>query len=507
MVTTILDYLDAAASRYPDRTAYRDMENSCSFSELFHMARAIGSRLGALNAPGRPVAVLMEKSVSMAAACLGVVEGGMCYCPVDISMPAERLSLILSVLEPAAVIGEPAALQFLNGEQPDCPVFLFEELISQPEDNLLLAKIRKGLLSSSPLYILFTSGSTGVPKGVVVSHSVVMNNMEWLETEYRLGPEDVLGNQAPFHFDVADHDLYCPLKFGCSAVLIPQEYFSFPARLIELLNRERVTAIFWVPFALGMMAAFQAFEAETPKFLRYVFFAGEVMPVKQMNYWRRFVPEPLYVNMYGSTETHITLYHPLTREYSEEERIPIGKPCGNVRVLVLEEGDVPVTPESGGIGELCILGGALSLGYYKNPELTKTRFTENPLNPCYPERMFRTGDLVRYNEDGDLVYQNRADHQIKRLGYRIELGEIEAAAGGMDGLLEWACAYDEKKQTILFFYTGEEKERKELSSFLGRRIPKYMMPGWFLHLDSMPRTGSGKIDRKGLLSLYQKQGN
>ena len=130
MVTTILDYLDAAASRYPDRTAYRDMENSCSFSELFHMARAIGSRLGALNAPGRPVAVLMEKSVSMAAACLGVVEGGMCYCPVDISMPAERLSLILSVLEPAAVIGEPAALQLLNGKQPDCPVFLFEELIS-----------------------------------------------------------------------------------------------------------------------------------------------------------------------------------------------------------------------------------------------------------------------------------------------------------------------------------------------------------------------------------------
>lgn len=502
MIKSVLDYLDNAASLYGERCAYKDGGQTFTFFQVRTMARRIGSRIARLGAINRPIAVFMEKSAEMIVGFLGAVYGGCCYCPIDISMPKDRLSAVLSALDPAAVITRRQLAGQMEQMDLSCPVFLFEELCREAEDEKLLAAVRSRRTDGDPLYILFTSGSTGVPKGVVVSHRVIINNMEWLEEEYGFGPEDVWGNQAPLYFDVSDHDVYCPLKFGCSTVIIPQEHFAFPANLMAFLNEEKVTGIFWVPFALSTAANLRALEVETPKYLKYVFFAGEVMPLKQLNYWRRFVPNALYCNMYGPTETYVCTRYNVDREFGDDETLPIGGPCGNVDILVLDEEDRQVLPGSGREGELCVRGCTLASGYYNNPEKTRERFVQNPLNPNYPELIYRTGDRVSYNEQGELIYHDRMDFQIKRLGYRIELGEIEAASGTIAGIKDCACIYDPSKQMILFLYTGQKLDKKQLSGGLSLKLPKYMMPNRYIYLEEMPRNQNGKIDRKRLKELY-----
>lgn len=226
------------------------------------------------------------------------------------------------------------------------------------------------------------------------------------------------------------------------------------------------------------------------------------MPVKQLNDWRRYLPKAEFVNMYGSTETHVCTYYRLTREFSDAETLPIGGPCENIGILILDDEDRQVTPGTEAVGELCIRGGAFALGYYGNERLTGERFTQNPLNRRYPEMIYRTGDLVSFNERGELLYHNRRDYQVKRLGYRIELGEIEAAAGRIPGIVRCACLYDAKKKTILFLYSGNPLERKVMVSCLSERLPKYMMPGRYIYLEEMPLNGNGKIDRRRLKELY-----
>lgn len=502
MISSVLEYLEHSASLYGERCAYKDREHTFTFLQVRDMARRVGSRIGQLHAYNRPVAVLMEKSASMIAGFLGAVYGGCCYCPIDISMPVDRLSSILSVLDPAGIICGNGQAELAEAAEVSCPVFPFDELCQTEEDTELLERIRGRRVDTDPLYILFTSGSTGVPKGVVVSHRVIINNMEWLESEYHFGPEDVMGNQAPLYFDVSDHDVYCPLKFGCSTVIIPQEHFTFPANLMSFLNKEKVTAIFWVPFALCMAANLRALEAEVPGYLKYIFFAGEVMPLKQLNYWRKYIPNARYCNMYGPTETYVCTYYNVEREFRDDETLPIGRPCGNVDILVLDEQNCQILPGSGGEGELCVRGCTLASGYWGNEERTKERFVQNPLNPYYPEIIYRTGDVVSYNEEGELLYHDRMDYQIKRLGYRIELGEIEAACGRIGEIEDCACIYDPSRQMILFLYTGKKLEKKVISEKLSEKLPKYMMPNRYLYLEEMPRNANGKIDRKRLKELY-----
>lgn len=502
MVKNVLEYLESSEKRFPERVAYKDERESYTFFQTGQTARAVGTAVAGLNQKGRPVAVLMEKSASMIVSFLGIAYGGMCYCPVDVQMPAERIRAVLKVLDPAAVITETEFLPLTEELSVSCPVFLFHDLKGKQADLGLLKEIRSRSETEDPLYVLFTSGSTGVPKGVLMSHKVIINNMEWLKKEFDFSEQDVMGNQAPLHFDVSVHDVYCPLAFGCSTVIIPSGYFSFPAKLFPFLNENRVSGIFWVPFALCAAADLGAFETEVPRFLRHVFFAGEVMPVKQLNVWRNFLPDVTYVNMYGSTETHVTMYYKVDREFSDGERLPLGSPCANIEVMVLDKEGRPVKPGTDAIGELCIRGGYFALGYYGNEALTREKFVRDPMLPDSETPVYRTGDMVGFNERGELIYINRTDYQVKRLGYRIELGEIEAAAGGIDGIGRCACVYDEKKKTILFFYSGKPLERKSLVAALSRRLPRYMMPGRFFCLEKLPLNGSGKIDRKRLKELY-----
>lgn len=514
MVTNVLEYLEFSEKKYPNRTAYTDRNGSITFSQFAERARSIGSLLVRRQMSGKPVAVFMDKSADTITAFMGAVYGGCFYCPLDVSMPKERIRTILSVLKPAAILtaesGRSQVENFLSGDAKDgaevldsgTEILIFEQAVKESQNGEELGRIRRGSTSADPLYVLFTSGSTGIPKGVVVSHRVVINNMEWLEEEYQFGPEDVMGNQVPFYFDVSDHDIYSVMKFGCSMVIIPPELFTFPVKLVQFMNEHRITAIFWVPFALCMVSNLNAFSSELPAFLRYVFFAGEVMPVKQLNYWRRFLPDVKYANMYGPTETYVCTYYNVDREFGEDESLPIGRGCKNIDIMVLDEENRLIRPGDQREGELCVRGCTLALGYYGNPEKTAECFVQNPLKQDYPDTIYRTGDLVRYNERGELVYLSRKDFQIKHLGYRIELGEIETAAQAVEGVESCACIYDPGRKLILLIYSGMKMEKRELTAKLSGKIPKYMLPNRAIYMEELPRNANGKIDRRKLEEMW-----
>ncbi|MCI8454810.1 MAG: AMP-binding protein [Lachnospiraceae bacterium] len=504
MAANVLDYLEAAAKRFPECPAYCDGSHTYTFSEVRRLAGAIGSGLGALGLQKRPVVVWMEKGADMAAAFLGIVFGGLSYCPLDVGMPKERIEQILSSLCPAAMVASKDLLETAAALYENCPVFSFETLCETEENPTFLAKIRSQLGPSDCLSILYTSGSTGIPKGVAGTHGAVINYLEWLASRYTFGPEDVLGNQVPLHFAAANHDLYCPLRFGCSVYFLPPEIFMFPNRLVALLNEKRVTAVLWVPFALGMAARLRAFEKERPEFLRYVFFIGEVMPVKQLNYWRDYIPDALYVNLYGCTEAFICCFYEIRRAFSEDETLPVGGPLTNVGVCLLSEDGRLLFPENseGREGELCVFGAAAGGSYYGDLEGTSERFirrTEILTEPDGAGILYRTGDLARFREDGELFFSGRLDEQIKHLGYRIELGEIEAAARGIEGVENCVCVYDGKKEMILFYYEGVERPQKEISRRLSQKLPRYMLPGRYMHMERLPRNANGKVDRRRLL--------
>ena len=496
-MSSVLDYLELSELRFPDREAYEDEKTVLTYKEICTLARSIGT--GLTQYRKQPVAVFMDKSVQCIAAFWGVVTSGNFYCPVDTEMPPDRIRIIMEVLKPAAIITDSLHREKAESFAGDTKIVLYEDMIRIPPDHEKLSEIQKTITAQDPLYVLFTSGSTGIPKGVLLSHLVVINYLEWLGQTYSYSREDVFGNQAPFYFDISVHDIYGAAYFGAKMVIIPRYLFGFPARLIHYLNEKRITTFLWVPSAMGIIARLKAFRSEKPQYLRHAMFAGEVFPRKQLDYWTAELPDVLYANLYGPTETFVCTAY--TRNGSEPEGVPlpIGRPVSNTEAVILTEEGREASP--GEPGELCIRGCCLALGYYGDKERTEHAFVQNPLHDLYPDRVYHTGDLVYEDEKGDLIYISRKDYQIKHMGYRIELGEIENAVNLIPGIENCACVYEKEKQRIVLFYDGKEFPREELQEVLSGKLPAYMMPGKIQHFDALPRNANGKIDRKALAQM------
>ena len=245
--------------------------------------------------------------------------------------------------------------------------------------------------------------------------------------EFGFCEDCVFGNQAPFDFDVSVKDIYSALKNGASLYVIPKTMFSFPTKLIDYMNEKKITSVIWAVSALRILENLDVLSQKKPLWLRHVMFSGETMPVRVLNYWRTHLPDPLYVNLYGPTEiTCNCTFFKVEGEFREGELLPVGRPFKNTGVFLLEDGKE--VKEPGMLGEICVKGTCLALGYYNNPEKTAEAFCQNPFNKSYPERIYRTGDLGKYDREGRLIFVSRRDYQIKHQGHRIELGEIEAAA-------------------------------------------------------------------------------
>jgi acyl-coenzyme A synthetase/AMP-(fatty) acid ligase len=387
-----------------------------------------------------------------------------------------------------------------------CELILLDDLIGRmdelPVDDEKLGSIRALSQDIDPLYVNFTSGSTGVPKGVTVCHRSVLEFIGYFVDIFGIEEGDVLGNQAPFDFDVSVKDVYSGLMTGARTALIPRDYFSNPMTLMDYLADQKATVIVWAVSAMCFVSIMNGLEYRNPETIRMIMFSGEVMPVKHLNHWKKFLPEAVYVNLYGPTEiTCNCSYHVLDRDYEENEVIPAGIPFPNEHVFLLDEEDKLVA-EPGMEGEICVTGTSLALGYYGDKDKTDAAFMQNPLNKLFHEMMYRTGDIGRYDENGILYYVSRKDFQIKHMGHRIELGEIEVAAMATEGVTRACCIYEPDKKKLILFYTGD-KDKKELQAHLKEDLPPYMIPSTVKALKEMPVNKNGKIDRTYLLKEWK----
>lgn len=284
--------------------------------------------------------------------------------------------------------------------------------------------------------------------------------------------------------------------------MIPKTYFTFPIKLVEFLNERKINTIYWVPSALAIVSNWNVFDFARPEHLQKILFAGEVMPVKHLNYWRRYLPDCLYANLFGPTETtDICSFYVVDRDFADSDSLPIGRACDNCDTFLLTEEGTRAS-RTGEEGEIVVRGSFLADGYYNEPEKTAAVFTQNPLNTAFPERIYRTGDLARLNEKGEFIYISRKDFQIKRMGYRIELGEIEAAAGSIEKVKSAAALYDADTGRILVIYEGSIKDTDEVLQQTADKVPPYMRPDEVIRIKQMPYNANGKIDRQRLLKEY-----
>lgn len=503
MIRNILDYLEQSAIHYPDKIAFADETSACTYKELRRTAKSVGTKLTNYVPPRSPVPVFMEKRVETIYAFLGAVYAGCFYVLLDPKLPSERLKQILQTLQSEVLVLHPDYEKQFKTLEYEGNVVNILEAVQEEEDAVLLEAIREQRLDIDPLYAIFTSGSTGIPKGVLVSHRSVIDFMEEFVEIFEITDKDVIGNQAPFDFDVSVKDIYSTLKTGATMQIIPKKLFSFPTKLLDYLDEREITTLIWAVSALCIVTTLKGLEYKVPQKVNKIIFSGEVMPIKHLNEWKKYLPDALYANVYGPTEiTCNCTYYIVDREFQPGESLPIGQPFPNEKVFLLDE-ENQLVREAGKKGEICVSGTALSLGYYRNPEQTEKVFVQNPLNEKYLEPIYRTGDLAYYGHDGYLYFASRKDFQIKHMGHRIELGEIELAMELAEGIRRACCAYDESENKIVAFYEGEA-EKQQIVRALGKKLPAYMIPNVWVKLDRLPITKNGKIDRKKMLKEYRE---
>lgn len=498
MLNCVTRWLDETAKRFPDKIAVSDEMNSYTFSEVRKMAMSIAQNIrNTLGCVKKPIVVYMDKSADMVVAYIGVAYSGNFYSPIATDMPSSRISKILATLQPVAAICD-EKYEKLGGIGEADPFegtkLIYQNIISGECDEEEILNYEENIVNSDLLYVLFTSGSTGEPKGVAITHRGVLNYIDWVTETFSIDETDALGNQAPFYFDNSVFDIYSMLKTGATLFIIPVRLFAQPVKLLAYLYDNNITTILWVPSALMMVSKLKAFRnVDVSSTLKRVLFAGEVMPNKQLNIWRQYLPEMTYANMYGPTEiTDICTYYIVDREFADDESIPIGIPIRNTEIIVLKDDNTEAVGEES--GELCVRGIGVAVGYYNNPAKTKEAFVQNPLNESYPEYIYRTGDIVHYNERGELIYVCRKDFQIKHMGHRIELGEIETAVSSIDGVDSCCCLYDDERKKIVLF-VDKELDKEYINEQVSKLVPEYMVPGKIVALEQLPLNANGKIDR------------
>ena len=501
MKINLIEYFIETVNRFPNRMAVVEGERQLSFVELDQKARQLAKVVvDTCNCKNRPIAMFMPKCIEAAVADLAITYSGNAYMNLDVKNPAERLGNIFALIQPAAVVTNSrykAIIEPVAGDK--VKVINIEELAAAseiPSQEYFLER-NKDLIDTDPYCIINTSGSTGTPKGVVLNHKSFIDFMAQTFDEYRFTENDVIGSLSPVVFDIWSYELCLLQGKGACIVVIPDTYSAFPVKILQLMQQQKVTYIFWVPTIMVNMANMGLLQQIPLPELRLCWFAGEVFPTKQFNIWRHSLPQTTFANFYGPIEITLDcVYYTIEREIADDEPIPIGKPFRNTSILILDENNHNIT-ETNKEGELCIRGTSLAMGYYNNPEKTAAAFVQNPLNHSYPEIIYRTGDLVFINDRDEIVFKGRRDSLIKHMGYRIELGEIEHVIINTLKLVKNGCVvYNHQRKEITLYYEAEnELTAADFRKAIGNTLPKYMIPVVYHHLTELKRNTNGKIDR------------
>lgn len=545
MQLNLLEYLEHSVARVPDKTAFADEFKRLTFGELLYLARRLGTSLARrLAQPNQPIVLLAERRVLTIVGMQGILVSGNYYAPLDPHMPAARMTAILTQIQPALLLcaaedrplaerllvdyqaanalarakppagikspagtESPAETVPLVGATPPavCAVLTIEEGMVEPVDDALLAARRAAVLDSDPAYLIFTSGSTGTPKGIVVAHRSVIDFTDWLAAFCGLTETDVLGNQAPFYFDLSVKDIYGTLCCGASCEIVPRRCYVFPAVLLGYLRDKQITALLWATSAFHLVANSGALESlaaagTLPATLRLAALGGEALQARAVNRWRAVLPDLAIYNLYGPTEATVDcIAYRLDRAFTDDETIPIGTACRNKAILLLDEQGQPVP--DGTPGQIVVRGTGLARGYFRDPDKTAAAFVQNPQHDRYPDPVYCTGDIAVRGTDGLLRFLSRQDDQIKHMGYRIELGEIETALASLPQVEAAVCLYDAARDKIHCVYAGTG-DRNTLAVALRSLLPKYMLPNCYHQRDALPLNPNGKIDRVQLRATY-----
>jgi amino acid adenylation domain-containing protein len=517
--------ISRAAERRPEATALVDGKQRLTYGDLDILSNRIARLLVASGCrKGDRVALLLPKSIRAIAGMLGTLKAGGIYVPMDTASPPARLQRIIDICEPACILAAGPAAPLLNALRPergmgdgvrvgwlddaDPPdprfdaAFAWSDCQSAAADPLACSATE-----GDPAHILFTSGSTGMPKGVVITHRSVVRFLSWAAGYFGTKPTDRISCHPPLHFDLSTFDIYGTFLAGAELDLVPPEVSLLPRNLADFIRERELTQWFSVPSALKYMAQFDVVKQGDFPSLERLLWCGEALPTPTLIYWMRRLPHVTFTNLYGPTETTIasSYYTVPSCPASEKEEIPVGRACDGEELLVLDESLAPVG--AGEIGDLYIRGVGLSPGYWRDPEKTASVFLE-----ANGGRMYKTGDLARVGDDGLVYLLGRADSQIKSRGYRIELGEIESALYALGTVRECAvvaiptdgfegnaicCAYVDR--------SPGGTSPAQLRDQIARLVPSYMLPSQWISVDALPLNGNGKVDRPRLRQQFQER--
>jgi len=501
MERTLSSLLEESAAKFPERPAVADPSSSqaVTYAELVERAGAVSDALKALGVgAGDRVGICAPKSIASVTAIFGILQTGAAYVPVDAAAPIERNSFIFSDCGVRAIL---ALEKLAEG---------FEGSAGEVFDGLTLidrASVSAGASETTPpeglAYILYTSGSTGNPKGVMLTHTNALSFVDWCSEAFTPDENDRFSSHAPFHFDLSILDLYVPIKHGGTIVLIGEALGKNARLLAPVIAEEKISVWYSTPTVLRLLVESGELAALDLSPLRLVLFAGEVFPVKHLRALKKELPAPRYWNLYGPTETNVCTALPIPDVISEDQEkpFPIGAPCSNVEAMVIDLASGEAV-DPGAEGELVIRGGPVTSGYWNLPERTADAFLDGG--------WYRTGDIVKDIGGGVLDYVGRRDRMVKRRGYRVELGEIEVGLYKHPQVVEAAVIAvpdAEAGMTVYAFLCceGGDKAPKtvQMKIFSSKNLLAYMVPDRFVFLETMPKTSTDKIDYQKLLTLAQ----
>lgn len=501
---SVLDYLDQNVAIRPQKVAIIEDEKEIVFADFQNRAKSFATGLGKLENYHKrlPVVLFMDKGIDALTAMYGTLYAGCFYVPMDIKTPIDRLESILKTLGESLVLTTKEFEATLCQTGYDKAYYLLEDLLESGCDETFLSEIRKQIIDTDIMYLIFTSGSTGVPKGVVTQHRALIDYVDAFLDEIGMSEEDVCGNQAPFYADMSCREVFSSMGSGATLCIIPQKYFMLPKKLLTYLEEKKVTFIAWVPTAYRIVMQFNGLDKVRPQYIKRLLFSGESMPVPVYHYWKKYYPEVTFMQSYGPTEiTGSCTFFVAEKDYQDDEVIPIGKPFRNTGIVLLSEEDQIISLAEPGVpGEICVYGTCLAAGYYHNEEKTTQAFVDLPESLGYGQKMYRTGDLGKYDADGNIVFISRKDYQVKHMGKRIELGEIETALAKVHEIAGCCCVQNRKKDVLVLYYVGEISD-KEIIARISSSLPSYMIPGRFEKMDELPQLPNGKLDRKAMDTL------
>ncbi len=505
---SIYEYFGRVLAENKDKIAVDDCTSAITFEVLDKIAGIMGTAISDVveQRTNCPILVYMPKSCQAIGTFLGVVFSGNFYVPIDMKQPDLRILRIKNVMGAMCVVtlkdyvNKLLALGFEKKE-----ILVYEDVMETiVEDRERIEAIQERVIDTDPLYVKFTSGSSGEPKGVILSQRAVIDYIIYFQKVIGMDNTQISGCISPLHFDNSVHDVYGMFCCGSTLVLMPEKCMMFPVELIKIVNEKKINVLWWPTTAIVLLATSHILEKCTIDHpINIVTNAGEVLQVKYYNQILPYFKDTKFYNIYGPTETAVTSsVYLIDRKFHDNESFPIGKPFPNTDIFLLDENKKKVT-EADVIGEICIRGSSLAGGYYNNSEKTSQAFVQNPLNPYYPELIYLTGDLGKYDNDGELLFVGRKDFQIKHKGARIELGEIETAATSVESVDECCVIYNQEKEKIVLFYSAaEEIPKKVLLSGMLKQIPKNMLPEEIFYFNKLPKNANGKIDRVKLKKDY-----